>query len=296
MLAARIVRVPGRVYHLRGLRLETAGGIQRVVLKWMERLTGHAATHVLSVSSSLAHRSNELDLFGSRHIYVLGSGSSKGVDTDRFAPRRINMQAVDSRLQAFGLEPGPPVIGFVGRIVSDKGVETLLDAVELLHQRGISCSCLLAGRGDDPAMREWLRRAADLPASLCWVGEVPAESIYELSDIICLPSRREGFPNVALEASASRLPLVVSDATGCVDAVRDGDTGLIFRVNQATDLADKLQSLVASPAVREMMGASGRAWVEANFDTCEVAANHNQFFRDVSKHIDPSIRLKVQVI
>jgi glycosyltransferase involved in cell wall biosynthesis len=90
--------------------------------------------------------------------------------------------------------------------------------------------------------------------------------------VLVHPSHREGFPNVVLEASAMELPVVTTDAPGCVDSVINGETGFIVPVDQPRILADKISILLADPDLRRRMSTAGRARVVRDFnpeDICE---------------------------
>ncbi|MCW8141068.1 MAG: glycosyltransferase, partial [Planctomycetota bacterium] len=125
-IAGAIARVPVRVYLLRGLRLETATGWRARTLALTERVACALAHEVVCVSHSLRRRAVEEGLVDPARARVLGAGSSNGVDGERFAPR-----PPDAALRArLGLPDGAPVVGFVGRLTRDKGVEDLWRAFE----------------------------------------------------------------------------------------------------------------------------------------------------------------------
>jgi glycosyltransferase involved in cell wall biosynthesis len=131
MLAARRAGVPSRVYTLRGLRLETARGFRRRLLTAAERLACGAAHRVVCVSESLRRRAVELELVPEEKTAVLGAGSSNGVDVERLAAAVADGERTEALRRELGLaslsQPAP-VIGFVGRLVRDKGIEDLAAA------------------------------------------------------------------------------------------------------------------------------------------------------------------------
>ena len=89
-------------------------------------------------------------------------------------------------------------------------------------------------------------------------------------DVFCLPTHREGFPNVVLEASASGLPVVTTDATGAVDSIEDGRTGLLYRTGDSAHLAKALGWLLRHPEEAVRMGRTGRSFVMENYDQAAV--------------------------
>jgi len=263
-LAARWTRVPWRIYHLRGLRLETTTGVRRSILAILERTAMASSNMVISVSASLRQRVVDLGLVDGSRIRVLGHGSSNGVELPARPPSTEERAAARQRL---GLEPQPPVVGFVGRLTPDKGLDVLAAARALLAERGVDHQLLIVGGVDeqaDPAILDALRSVGRPPIE---TGQVPdARSFYAAMDLLCLPTLREGFPNVVLEAAAAGIPAVTTDATGAVDSVVDGATGLIAAVGDPGSLADRLQELLeATAGARRAMGQTARERAARDF-------------------------------
>lgn len=113
-----------------------------------------------------------------------------------------------------------------------------------------------------------------------WVRAVPdARRYYQAMNLLCLPTRREGFPNVVLEVAAQGVPALVSNVTGAVGSVIDGETGWLFEVDDSDDLANQLHRIIADPMRRNETGRLAREHVAANFDRTIVWAKTTEFFR-----------------
>jgi len=264
-LAACLSRVPARIYVLRGLRLETVAGLQRLILLATERTAAACAHEVIAVSSGLAERFVELDLAPAEKVRVLGAGSSNGVPVDRFAsPDPGEIEALRERL---GLEEGCPVVGFVGRFTRDKGIVKLIGAYRRLHSRLPDARLLLVGDFEkgDPVPQE-TRRLIESDLAIHRTGFLAdVAPAYALMDVLAFPSYREGFPNAPLEAAAAGIPVVGYRATGTVDAVLDGETGILVGAGDVGGLTEALLLYLRDPARRARDGLAGRQRAQEEF-------------------------------
>jgi len=221
------------------------------------------AHQVICVSGSVREVIIAEGLCPPEKIKVLGHGSIDGVDADRtFDPARVGAEAERDVRARYRIPEGAPVIGFVGRIVRDKGVSELAQSWRALRVEWPSLHLLLAGpfESQDPI-------PADVEAELRgdprvhlagMVHDMP--SIYRTLDVLVLPTYREGFPASLLEAViATRIP-------GCVDAVRDGETGLLVPVRDAEALTAAIRVYLADPELRRRHGARGRERARREFD------------------------------
>lgn len=171
--------------------------------------------------------------------------------------------------------PTVPVAVCVSRMLWDKGIGELVAAARLLHSRGVSIKVRLVGPGDDnPAaipqaqLEEWSREGVIEVAGLS--DDIPG--VYANADIAVLPSYREGLPKSLLEAAAAGLPMVATDAPGCRDICRDGETGLLVPLKSVAPLASALERLAGDPAMRTAFGAAARSAAEADFSEARVVS------------------------
>jgi len=272
MLAARFTRTPIRVYHLRGLRAEGLQGLPARLSWASERLAISCATSILCDSPSLLRKMRDLHLLSPRKGVVLGLGSCCGVDTDHFRPPS-EAERHHARM-TLGLDTDAVVVGFIGRIVSDKGIPELLAALAGIHADSPNLAIVLVGPEESgdvhiPQEAPWIHRVGSVEDVLPYLWSL---------DIFVLPSLREGFPISLLEAQACELPVITTDATGCIDAVVDGVTGLVVPRRNVRALTEALTDLVSHPDKREMMGRNGRTWVVDHFRSESVRSNVIGYF------------------
>lgn len=274
-IAARIVRVPVVVYHVRGLAFTGHGTAQRPLLKWTERIACTLAHTVLCVSESVRTELVSEGICASEKTVVLRSGSSNGVAAEeRFDPAKFPPGTRQQTRSAFGIPENAVVVGFVGRLVRDKGIVELSEAWREVVAEFPGAWLLIIGPWEnrDPVPAE-VRQALENQDNVSFAGEQrDSAPFYKAIDLVVLPTYREGFPNVALEAAAMQLPVVVTNVTGCVDAVVDGVTGTFVPVAQAGPLAEAIKRYVRDPNLRRLHGNAGRTRVLKEFRPPDIWA------------------------
>lgn len=266
-LAAWLTGVPCRVYTLRGLRLETASGAKRMILMVVERVSCFCAHRVVCVSASLRERAVAQGLVSLSKTILLGAGSSNGVDAGRFGPAPGKAALAAALRQNIGIRPGQPVIGYAGRFTRDKGIPELVAAFHLIRKESPEAVLLLVGdfEAGDPVSED-IREAIESEPGIYRVGFTSQLELYYPSmDIFVLPTYREGFPNTVLEAQAAGLPVITTSATGAVDSIEDGITGLLVPVGDAAALAAAVLSLLSDPIKMQQMGRAGRERILRSF-------------------------------
>lgn len=263
MLAARALGVPRRIHTLHGLRYEAATGAMRRALWSAQKLSCACATEVVCVGAGLRARAVETGLLRAGEGVVIGDGTVNGIDVERFRLDAAALAAGRALRARAGIAPTAVVAGYLGRLARDKGVGDLARA---WAARGAGGRLLIGGGPDetDPLPAAELARLD--AAGAIQLGHV-ADPVAFLAaiDLLVLPTWREGFPTVPLEAAAMGLPVVATDATGCADAVVDGETGTLVPVRDAAALARALDRYLGDPALRRAHGDAGRARVLARF-------------------------------
>jgi lipopolysaccharide/colanic/teichoic acid biosynthesis glycosyltransferase len=283
-LAAWLNRVPCRVYTLRGLRFETTTGFKRRVLIYADRLACFFAHRVICVSHSLREKAIAYRFTSRKKTVVFGSGSSNGVDIARFTPTLDSTEQAEELRHELGIPAQAPVLGFVGRLTCDKGIVELVEAFVRLADRYRDLRLLLVGRFEDgdplpPDTRRHLQthdrvivaghrkrggeQSADQRRDDWLVAD--AAPYYPLIDVFVLPSHREGLPNVVLEAQAAGKPVVAARATGVVDVVTDGETGLLVPTGDAASLSDAVARLLDDKDLARRLARAGQTRVRREF-------------------------------
>ena len=269
MLAAYITRVPVRIYFRHGLVYETSHGVKRSLLVNIDRLASKLATKIVCVSPSVARRSQEDKLNPELKQVVLANGTCNGIDTDRFSKGSVDTKKLQSLKKRLGINEDDFIIGFTGRLVRDKGIIELVRAYHTLKQNNSNARLLLVGMLEvRDALPEDVVKVINEDGGIIktgYVGYAEIEYYYALMSVFVLASYREGFPTSVLEASSMNLPVITTRATGCIDSIIDGETG-IFVNHDGKELLSALSKLYKDDNLRVQMGEKGRQFVINHFN------------------------------
>ena len=286
IVAAFAHRVPVRIYHMHGIRGLTARGWRRRILMTTEWAACRLSTCVLCVSDSLRQTAIDERLCDPGKLVVLGAGSCNGVDArERFDPARYDAAARARLRESLGIPAGAAVLGFVGRIVREKGIVELAGAWARLSADFPDLYLVIVGppeKGDPVPANVMDALRADQRVRFVPAVVNPAP-YYALMDVVALPTYREGLPNVPLEAAAMRLPVVASRVTGCVDAVLDGETGTLVSPAQAEPLAEAVAAYLRDPELRRRRGDAGRERVLRDFSPDELWRRVSDLYRQLRR-------------
>ena len=276
MIAGWIARVPTRIHTFQGEIWAARGGFTRLLLKSADRIVVRLATHLLVVSRSEQEFLIEQGILASARSRVLASGSISGVDVARF---RADPEARARTRRDFDVSDTDVLFLFLGRIARDKGVLDLASAfarvaTELPHVR-----LLIVGPDEDGIQQQIRARAGAALAKLRFSGITDApEQVLAAADVICLPSYREAFGMVILEAAAMGIPAVASRIYGITDALVEGETGLLHEASNPLDLASQMKKLAENPELRRALGEAAHARVHREFRSERVIGELLRFY------------------
>ena len=265
-IVASIARVPVRIYHARGLPFEGATGNRRTLLKLTEYISCWLAHRVFCNSQSNLDVMVNEGLCAKNKITVLHNGSSNGVDaTKLFKPFETEDTRTNIR-ESLNLPLDSTVIGFVGRIVHDKGIDELIEAWQILREQYSEIRLLFVGRFEEqdavfPSTKQVINSDERIHFAEFVNSKQDMPTLYAAMDILVLPSHREGLPNVILEAGGMGIPVVSTLASGCKDAVVDGETGVLVPVSDAKALVRSIQGYLDDPTLGVKHGQAARAHI-----------------------------------
>jgi len=276
MLAAWLARVPRRVHSFTGQVWVTRQGWRRYFLKQADRLIAALATKALVDSPSQRDFLVAEGVMSRDKTEVIGRGSICGVDGVRFHP---DSQARREVRDSLGIPTNAPLLLFLGRLNRDKGVIDLTEAFLNLVRRVPDAWLLLVGPDEEallPGIMNICSGVADCVRHLGFTRQ--PERYMAAADIFCLPSYREGFGAVIIEAAATGLPTVASRIYGITDAIIDGETGLLHPPGDSTALTAALVDLLQHPERRFAMGEKARARALADFSQADSTKRLMAFY------------------
>ncbi len=269
MLAAYLAGVNHRIYFRHGIMYETSKGIKRVLFKFIEKASGFLATKVVCVSKSVLNVGIKDNLNNLSKSVLLNQGTCNGIDSEEhFNPFIVkNTDEVLKIKERLGIQPSDIVVGYVGRLVKDKGINELVDAWQILTKKYPNLKLLLVGPFEErDGLCEETKLLIEKNTTIINTGIVDdAAAYYSLMHIFILPSYREGFPTVVLEASSMELPVLTSRATGCIDSIKEGITGKFMDI-QPDSIASCLTFYINNLDIAKQHGINGRKFVTDNFE------------------------------
>jgi glycosyltransferase involved in cell wall biosynthesis len=263
-LAAFWCGVSVRIHTFTGQVWVTRRGPFRWLLKTLDRLIAACATRLLADSASQRDFLVAQGIVSECKIDVLGHGSISGVDPARFRPNPEVRKAI-----RYSLGYGEEMVFalYVGRINRDKGVLDLVAAFAGVAERLPQLALLLVGPDEENLAPEIARLALNHPR-LHLLGATPRpEDFMAAADFFCLPSYREGFGSVVIEAAACGIPAMVSDIYGLTDAVADGESGVLHPPTDVSSIAACLERLTVERDWCVRLGEQARRRAQQQFSS-----------------------------
>jgi len=263
MCAAFFAGVQIRVHIYTGQIWATKSGVMRWLLRMMDRITAFFATNILTDShSQMVFLINE-NVVSREKISVLAKGSVCGVDTMRFIANNRKRASVRNSLS---LKESDIVFLFLGRLNIEKGVLDLANAFSRVCVSFSSSHLIFVGPDEGNMQQKIKDICITNRCKVHFIGftEYP-EDYIAAADVLCLPSYREGFGQVIIEAAAAGIPALGSRIYGITDAIEEGKTGLLFEAGNVNDLTDKMIQFLKYPTLRKEMGGRARERVSRDF-------------------------------
>lgn len=266
-LAARMARVPIVINTLHGFYFhEHTPPFWRRFYITMEKVAARCSDVILSQNSEDIKTAVQEGICSPDLIKPLGNG----IDIGRFDRRCLSSELLGEKKAELGIPEGVPIVGFVGRLVREKGILELMEAAVQIREAVPDVRFLLIGlidREKPDVLTPEVAGEYGLAESCVFAGfreDMP--ELYALMDLFVLPSHREGFPRSPMEASAMGIPSIVTDIRGCREAVEDGRNGRLIPLRNPKAIEAAVLDLLQNKEKALQMGHNGRQMAEERFD------------------------------
>lgn len=269
-IAAWMARVPVIVNTIHGYYFhENMTGFWRRFYITVEKIAAHFSSLVFFVSEEDMLTASREGICPPEKMRRLGPGGI-GVDIQRFNRRNISQSTLETKRTELGILPETKVVGFVGRLVEEKGINELLEAASIVHRQIPNLRILLVGPIDDEkpdVVKPEKAREYGVEDICIFLGnrsDVP--ELMALMDIFVLPSYREGFPVVLMEASSMSVPCITTDVRGCREVVVNNRNGIVVPLKNVQALSSAIVEVLTDDNLAQKLGGNGRLIAETRFD------------------------------
>lgn len=263
---------------------EMMSGLKRWFYLQNDRITSALSDLVIPISRQIRTFLLDERIVRASKLRLIGSGSSNGIDVSRFHPAKISADEVAALRDSLSIPEGAPILLFLGRVCSEKGVNLLPAVLERVRSRHPETVLVVAGPDDlrDPASDEALASFSNDP-QIRRIGFVADPSpLYALADIFVFPSFFEGFGNVLLEAAACERPSVGFDVPGVQEAIAHGETGILVAKGDTEAMAEAVVGLLSDHDARHRMASRARDRVEREFANEVIWTELNRIFSSLA--------------
>ncbi|WP_396146821.1 glycosyltransferase family 4 protein [Flavobacterium sp.] len=267
MLAAYFAGVPIRIHTFTGLIFPYKKGFLHHLLLFLDKILCRFATHIIPEGEGVK---KDLVAFKvtKKPLKVIANGNVNGIDLDFFNPNKVSQIEQENLKQQLHIAASDFVFVFVGRLVSDKGINELVAAFTNLCKQNSNCKLLLVGPFEnelDPLNRETLDLISSNKSIITVGFQDDVRPYLAISNVFVFPSYREGFPNVVLQAGAMNLPCIVTDISGSNEIIISNETGIIIPVKNEIAIFDAMQLLFHDNDLFQKLQSKSRVNIVSRF-------------------------------
>lgn len=269
MIASYLAKVPNRLHTIAGLPVMEAKGLKRHILLGVEKITYACATKVYPNSKGLQDFVLEQKLITKTKLRIIGKGSSNGIDTNYFNKSNFNESDLLNLKETLKVTSNDFVYIFVGRLVTDKGINEMVEAFSTISKDNSRVKLLLVGplESDLDPLQSFTLNQIETNNQIISVGfQKDVRPYLAISNALVFPSYREGFPNVVMQAGAMGLPAIVSNINGCNEIIENNFNGLIIPTKDSGLLKEKMELILKNSDLCKKMSANSRQKIVVNYN------------------------------
>ena len=285
-IAAKICKVPIRLYCQWGIRYVGLSGVSRAIFKAMEKLVCRLSTNIRAVSPMNKEFAVSENLYKSEKALVVGNGGTIGVDTRKYDIQKKNEWKSEIRSQ-YGITDEDFVFGFSGRISSDKGCGELLSAFQKITESAPDAKLLIVGPMEDNCgvpteILEWARKSEQVVMTGMVDGSRMNE-YYSAMDVLVHPTYREGFGMVLQEAGALGIAMITTKIPGASEVMEDGVSCLLVEPKNVLELESAMKKLITDREYAQKIGQAAYERTKQYYDRPIMLENQRADYENLLK-------------
>jgi glycosyltransferase involved in cell wall biosynthesis len=264
--------IKNRIFTLHGLVSDSRIGFSGTIIKWSEKLTCFLALKIIVVSPTLLKHALNLKLFPISKGLLIEHGSCNGINLNTFSYNDVTNKSKEALINKIQLPKNSFVIGFVGRLNKDKGMNLLFEAFNRLKLKYDNIYMLMVGplEPEDAFNPNYINQLFT-DKHIFYLGKLnDVAPVYAMMDVFVLPSFREGLPNVLLEAAAMEIPMIASNINGCIDVVQQNINGLLFKKGDVNELTATIEKYILNPQLPKFHGSKGRSYISTHYSQQKI--------------------------
>ena len=287
MMAAKLAGVPNRLHTIAGLPLLVATGAKRKLLDFVEKITYACATKIYPNSLGLKDIIIQNGYTKPSKLKVIANGSSNGIDVNHFSVENISEETKTTLREELNIIEDDIVFVFVGRLVTDKGINELISAFKKLSADHQNIKLLLVGTFEselDPLQDSTLNEIESNNNIINVGWQTDVRPYFAISNVLAFPSYREGFPNVVMQAGAMELPSIVTNINGCNEIIKEGVNGLIIPPKDENELYLAMLNIIENPSKQKELANASRKMICDNYQRQVIWEALLQEYRDLENN------------
>jgi glycosyltransferase involved in cell wall biosynthesis len=288
MLASKITNIPIRLHTVGGLPLMEATGSKRKLLELIERLTYSLSTFVFTNSYGLYNQIIDNNYISKSKIKVIGNGSSNGVDIDYFSPSQVSLDEQTKIKSKLGISESDFTFVFVGRVVSDKGINELVSAFDNISQFQKEIKLIVVGDQEtdlDPLNANTLGLLVKNKRIISVGFQRDIRPYLAVSNVLIFPSYREGFPNVMMQAGAMGLPIIATDINGCNEIISHGKNGILIPKKDISAVEKAMLTMLNDENLYKELRSNARNMIISRFERKILCESILDEYRSFEKYL-----------
>lgn len=268
MMAGKLAGVPVRMHTFTGLIFPHKYGYMKRTLIIMDKILCRCATHVYPEGRGVKEDLQKHNITN-KPLKVIANGNVNGVDVDYYHPEAISEEAKKQLRASLQIKEDDFVFVFVGRLVIDKGLRELVKAFDALSKNHKKVKLILVGpkeNAHNPKKRRMFHTIQQNENIITVGFQEEVRPYYAISNVLILPSYREGFPNAVLQAGAMGLPSIVSDISGCNEIIEHEVNGLLVPKKNHIELQKAMEKMLYNTSLLKEFYQNARNKVVKSFD------------------------------